>query len=223
MRYLESMEPVQPQQSMPVVSHSDVGFPPQTPPPGSKQNGGGGKMVKFAIAIIGVVLIVGIGGVFIFSSGGEGGTEPSPTPGVDSLSTFPTPQPTTAPSSPTPEAKPVDKSEVSIEVLNGTGTPGDAGALSDALEEAGFSEITAGNADEQDATAAVATYSRDLPQSVVDEITAVLEDMYEEVTTRKATLSGDYDASIVTGTKKSSAASSPKASPSPSPTSSTEE
>ena len=60
------MEPVQPQQSMPVVSHSDVGFPPQTPPPGSKQNGGGGKMVKFAIAIIGVVLIVGIGGFFIF-------------------------------------------------------------------------------------------------------------------------------------------------------------
>lgn len=195
-------------QTQPVPHQPEVSFPQPREPQGKGSN------AKIIIAVIGVILILVAGGWFILGNNSGDGATASPTPN-SGLSTFPTPEATSTPEpTPTEEAKPVDKSEISIEVLNGTGVPGEASFLQGELEDIGFEDTTAGNADDQDATETVATYSRELSATVADEITAKLEELYETVRTRRATITGDFDVSITTGTRKkdSKATSSPKAS-----------
>lgn len=210
------MEPTQNQQQQPVPAQSQVSFP-QPREPQSK-----GKFGKIIIAVVGVMIIVAIGGWFILNNNsGTGEPNSSPTPGTGGLSAFPTPQETVSPSpTPTASSKPVAKSEVKIDVLNGTGVPGEAGYLKKQLEDIDFSDITAGNADTQDATETTVTYSRDLSTAISDEITAKLKELYETVKTKKATISGGFDVSIVTGprSKSTKATSTPNASSSPTAT-----
>lgn len=63
-------------------------------------------------------------------------TEPTATP-------TPTPEPTATPT-PTPE---LEREDLRVKVLNGSGTPGLAGDLRDILRELGYSDIVTGNAD----------------------------------------------------------------------------
>jgi len=200
-----------------------AGTPRHMPPqqevsfPQPKEPNGRGKGLKVLVAIIGVVVIVLVGGWLILGNSSGGSASPSPTP-VGGLSTFPTPEVAETPES-TPTPKPVEKGKVRIEVLNGTGVPGEASFLQGKLEDAGFEEVTAGNADNQDETETVATYSRDLPPEITDEMTQLLEGLYKKVRTRKATISGDFDVSITTGPRAGSATATPKASASPASTS----
>lgn len=200
------METDQIQQNSPIPRQPEVSFP-QPREPQSK-----GSNMKIIIAVVGVILILVAGGWFILGNNSGESSTPSPTPN-DGLSSFPTPVPTEMPtSSPTVAPEPVEKSEIKVEVLNGTGVPGEAGFLQGELEDLGFEDITASNADSQDATETVATYSRDLSSEVVDEITAMLEKVYKTVRTRKATVSGDYDVSIVTGPRADKASATATAS-----------
>ena len=197
--------------------HSDIGFPQPKEPTRGKS-----KAIKWGIALVGIIIIVAGGGWFIMQDAGNGSSTPTPTPGSGGLSTFPTPEPSATPeatSSSTPAA--VSKSDVKIEVLNGTGTPGDASFLQKELEKIGFSEIEAGNADEQGETTTTVTFSRDLAAPIVDEITEKLKALYSDVTSRKGSLPEEFDVRIVTGTKKSSGVATPKASSSASPSPST--
>ena len=208
-------ETSQTQSSQAMTPHSDIGFPqPQEPSRGKS------KMLKWIIALVGIIIIVGAGGWFIMQDVGNSGATPSPTPN-EGLSTFPTPEPS-ATAEPTPSSSPasVSKSDVKIEVLNGTGTPGDASFLQKELEKMGFSGIEAGNADEQKETATTVTFSRDLAAPIVDEITAKLKELYSEVTSRKGSLPEEFDVRVVTGTKKSAASPKATSSASPSPSAS---
>jgi hypothetical protein len=125
----------------PQQASSDVSFPAHTPK-------GKSPVIKLLIALIGVLVIVLAGAWFLLRGDGEeNDSYPTPTPG-SGLSVFEdaTPEPTQTPmSSETP--KPVDKSEISVEILNGTGVPGEASFLKKELEKIGFKEISAGNAD----------------------------------------------------------------------------
>ena len=206
------MEEQSPSQSIP--SQPEVSFPQRREPERKSSN------VKVIIAVVGVIAIILLGGWFILGNS-SGGEEPTPTPTDDGLSSFPTPEATITPS-PTASGSPapVDKSKIKVEILNGTGVPGEASFLQKEMEGLGFEDITAGNADEQDQTETVATYSRELSAAVADEITARLEELYEKVKTRRATVSGDFDLTITTGPRKKTlgATSSPTAKPSKSPT-----
>lgn len=195
--------------------------PPEVSFPQPRDMGARGSNAKVIIAVVGVILIVIIGGWFILGNN-SGGTTASPTP--QGLSTFPSP--TTETPSPSPTATPTapPKKEVRIEVLNGTGVAGEAGFLQDALKELGFVEIESGNAEEQDQEETVVTYSRELSPAIADEITAKLEELYTSVRIRRATISGDFDVSIITGPRKAgSATSSPVATSSPTPSPEAEE
>lgn len=193
-----------------------VGFP--------EQNGKGeNKNNKWIIAIIGVVIIVIIGLVFILMSPEEAGeTSASPTPDANSLKTLPTSsaEPTQEAAA-TPTSSPTNREDISIEVLNGTGTVGDAGYLKTELEDLGYEDITAGNADDQDQEQTTAIFSSDLDQAYVDEIVNRLKELYEDVRVRKQSLS-DVDIRITTGSRKqtASASSTPASSSTPSPTAS---
>lgn len=188
-----------------------VGFPEQS-------NKGESKNTKWIIAIIGVVLIVIIGLVFILMSpGGEDKSSATPTPSSDSLKTLPTntPDPTQAPAA-TPTSAPANREDISIEVLNGTGKVGDAGYLQGELEDLGYEDVTAANAEDQNQDQTTAIFSTDLEQSYVDEIVDRLKELYEDVRVRKQSLS-DVDVRITTGSRKQSASadSTPASTPTP--------
>lgn len=191
-----------------------VGFP-------HHDNRSEGNNTKWVIAIIGVVIIVIIGLVFILMSPGGGGKgSASPSPNGNALQAVPTNSPEPTPSAqPTPTPASVNRDEISIEVLNGTGKVGDAGFLKGELVDLGYKEISTGNADQQNQEQTTAIFSTDLNQSYADEITNLLKTLFEDVRVRKQSLS-DVDVRLTTGTRKQSATASTKPSSSPTPTAS---
>jgi hypothetical protein len=102
---------------------------------------------------------------------------------------------------PTPTAARIARSEVVIEVLNGTGIPREAGLLQTKLGGLGYENIEVANADQQDRTSASATFSSSLSSEAVDEITELLEDVYKSVDT-KTSSALEVDAQIITGIRK---------------------
>jgi len=184
----QAMQPAQPTEQ--------VGFPNPTSQE-KKSNG----VIKWVIVIIGVIVIVAAGIFFIMrTTDGDADAEPTPTAGT--LNSFATDEPEETPTpEPTATPEPIDKSEIKIEVLNGTGTPGDAGLVQDLLEDLDFEDITADNADEQEETDTTLTYSDEIDAATIDEIVAELEETFTSVKTRKGTIAGDFDIRIVTGEK----------------------
>ncbi len=180
-----------------------VGFPGEQKPKNSGKN-----LSKWIIAVIGVLIIVVVGGFFVFKVTDTKDSEDTKDEAEgSSLGVFTTPTPIPSPT-PAATAEPVAKSELQIEVLNGTGVAGQAGFVKRELEKLDFENIVAGNADEQDADRTVVTFSSNVSKIYIDEITAMLEKHYSDVSTRKGSLTGDIDIKIVTGKTKSSGSSS---------------
>lgn len=165
-----------------------VGFPMAQPKPKGRIN----KLVIFALVLL---LLVG-GGIFLFSRGSkEDNSGISPTPTVEGLSgTTSTPTETVTPS-------PADKSDVSIEIQNGTGIPGEAAYLQGVLKSLGYSDIKVGNAADENHQTTTVTFAKSLSAAVVDEITKKLESTYKDVET-KTSSTQKTDVLIVTGLKK---------------------
>ena len=216
---MEEYTPVnsgQPQHMENMQPRQDVGFPGnfgQSP----RGNGKSSKTIKILIGLAGFILIIGIGG-FLVTRGSSDAT-PSPTPIGGTLGsgvTVTTPAPE---SSPTPTPRAISKSEVKIEVLNGSGVVGEASLVKGALEKLGFSGITASNADSQSETVTTITFSRDLSDEITTEITDSLSEIFKEVRTRRGTVSGGFDVRVLTGgpRKGAAATATPTSSPTPSP------
>lgn len=106
---------------------------------------------------------------------------------------------------PSPTEKPkIEKSTVKIQVVNGTGTPGQAGVVVKALEEAGYSteNIKTGNAEKFDNTTTSIT-ARDNFEEIVNDIKATLGSTFDKITVVSPNLDADseFDIVIVTGGK----------------------
>ena len=130
-----------------------------------------------------------------------------------------TPTPFIRESTPTPQEKSIDKDNIRIQVLNGTGLSGAAGLLKSELGKLDYTDIEVGNANSQTNTATKVTFSKSLSESTREEILKKLESLYKEVESAEGT-SNEFDVVIITGyptghtptpTKK------PTTSPSPSP------
>ncbi len=185
----------------------EVGFPLSQPKPKGKSN-------KWIFIVVGL-LILGAGGVYFFTRGQkEEETLPSPTVGGVATST----------PAPTPTLSPTDRKDVSIEIQNGTGISGEAAYLQGVLKNLGYSDIKVGNASSQDATKTTVTFGKSVSQTIKDEITNKLEEVYKDVDV-KTSSTQSVDVLIVTGLRKGATAkpsptATPKTSPSPSPTAS---
>lgn len=211
---MEEEAQVQPVEQQTETPQPVVGFPQPT----QKKKGGFGKFVIIflGLAILAVVAYLVFKGV----SGSE--AEPTATPSVESFSDTSN-EPVEAG---TPEPSPTtDKKTISVKVLNGTGITGEAGFLQDVFKTLGYSKIEVGNADDQTQTSTEVSFSSDLAQDLMDEVTAKLKTLYQTVTTK--TSSGQVsDIVVTTGLRKgatpkplSSAkpTTSPTASPSATP------
>ncbi len=172
-----------------------------------------GKSKKYLILL--AILAIGALGVFLIIKGissGESSGEPSPS--ATTLGFVKTPSPT-----PTAESQSeVDKATVDIQILNGTGIGGEAKFLQTKLEALGYKKIEAGNADKTTYEDTQVTFSSEVPESVVKEITQLLESTYKKVTA-KTSKTLKVDVQIITGlrsgqTPKASASATPAATPS---------
>ncbi len=191
-----------------VTNIEPVGFPPA---PSERQNS---KGLKLGIIVVLLVIVIGLVTFLVFkSSGTETNEEAIETPFEETL----TPAPTISATA-TPSAKPVSKDTISVEILNGTGTPGDAAYLQNQLKAMGFKTITTGNADTSDATTTTATFAANISQSLIDEVQTKLESLYKTVEIKTSRSFTDSKFQVITGTKKTTTTATTKPSASPSST-----
>jgi len=106
---------------------------------------------------------------------------------------------------PTPTDKPKkDKALVKVQVINGTGTPGQAGEVVKSLKDAGFSEdnIKTGNAEEFDNTTTTIEFKTDF-EEIANDIKDQLKATFSEITVKssKVDTESEFDIIIVTGGK----------------------
>jgi hypothetical protein len=119
----------------------------------------------------------------------------TPTPQV----TAPTQAPTETPS---PSAE-VKLSDYNIQILNGSGIPGEAGSAKDLLSSLDFNKIDTGNADNYDYTDTEVSLKEDISNQVYNEIKDKLDSTYTVVKSDSSVLStSSYDVIIIVGTKK---------------------
>lgn len=204
-------------QVQPIEQPREEMSPVSFPVGGQKKKGGAGK---FVIIFLGIAILAAIG-FLVFKGVGGGGATPTSTPSVESISG--SSDNTSSSSESTPSPAPADKSKVSIKVMNGTGIAGEAGYLQGVLANLGYTKIEVGNSDTQDNTVTTVTFSANLDQSTIDEITNKLQSIYEKVTTNTSSSQTSSDVIITTGlrkgaTAKPAATNVPTATDTPAPT-----
>jgi len=140
----------------------------------SSKNSGNKKRV--ILIIVGIIILVGLVALAVIATGGKGETEknltPIPTQVIETPTPIPTDTPTPTPEkgTPTPTPKPTSKitptpakgtptptttsglerSNLDIAVLNGSGEAGAATKASDVLKKLGYNVVSSGNADNFD-------------------------------------------------------------------------
>lgn len=116
-----------------------------------------------------------------------------------------TPTPTVEPTrAPTPTAAAVDKSKVTISVLNGSGITGAAAKLETSLDTEGYNVVDRGNADNSDYTETVIRAKDTVNDSYLDALSEFLSETYS-VASEIETASGsadDADVTIIIGSKE---------------------
>ena len=102
-----------------------------------------------------------------------------------------------------PKKEEIDASLYSINVLNGSGIPGEAGIVSDLLDSLGFEDINTGNADSYDYVETEISLKEDSPEGLYDLVKEALEESYI-VSRSKTDLdeNSDYDVVVIVGSKK---------------------
>jgi len=186
-------------------SNNGVAFPSVNQP---KKGGNGAK----TILIIGILALTGILGFVIYKSATNKDeeiiTEPTPFENVVDQ----TQQINEATPTPMATSSAVSKSEIKIQVQNGTGITGEAAYLETQLKKLGFENISVGNSSTQDQTSTKISLGASVPTSIATEIANKLGTIYQSVSTTTST-NTTYDIVIVTGLRKGSSTSKPTSSP----------
>lgn len=125
-----------------------------------------GNKKRVILIILGVIILIALVAYAVIATGGkgEGELEVTPTPTIAETPTPTLPEPTTTDESPTPTSKAtptptgrttpaptssseLDRSNLKLEVLNGSGVAGAATKMSNALKDLGYEVTSSGNAD----------------------------------------------------------------------------
>jgi hypothetical protein len=155
----------------------------------------GGRGILILIIII-VLLLAGLGGAgwYVLKSAGK-----IPEGKVTAV---PTEEYSLPSNTPIPTQSSLNKSNLKVEVLNASGVAGEAAYVKGKLQELGYSEITTGNAPSgSDKTETVVTFSSSLDEVIKEEVTNSLNSLYQDVTTKTASLNSS-DIQILVGLRK---------------------
>ena len=146
------------------------------------------------LIIVGALVFAYIRGIGPFASlKGEGKTVVSPSP-----TSFPTATPT--PALEASEEAELDKSEVEIKVLNGSGTPGLASVVKDLLEGKGWTVVSIGNADSYDFTKTLLKFKQSA-KKFEKTLAADLSDKYSVEVGEALEASSSADIEVIVGAK----------------------
>lgn len=151
-----------------------------------------GKKDKTVLSIVILVVIIAIaGGIFMLR-------QPKKTEQPKVTITV------TQGSSPTEKPK-IDKNLLKIQVINGTGTPGQAGTVVEALKKAEYNadNITTSNLEEFNSTVTTIE-AKDGFDNVVNDIKNILKTSFDKITIDSTPLAKDneFDIVVTTGGKK---------------------
>jgi uncharacterized protein YxeA len=164
------------------------------------------KVNKKILLIIVIIILIVLGGVFLLK---EPKLEVEPIP-KENLSQEVKEEP-----APTATSTPINKKDIKIEVLNGTGIAKAAAFLQEELNKLGYSNIDVGNVGDEKFTESEVTFSRTIDSQIRDEIKEKLEELYQEVTVKEGSLD-DFDIRIIAGLRKGQVL--PTDTPTPTPT-----
>lgn len=134
-----------------------------------------------------LILISLLVGAFLYLQ--KTGSQVKQTP----ISVSPTPTP-----SPTSQPVKLDLTKYNVEILNGSGIPGDAAKAKTVLEKEGFTTVNTGNALQLENNTIVA-YSNALPENEIGSLTDLLKGNFPSATFLEATPSASYNIIITIG------------------------
>ena len=153
--------------------------------------------LKIFLIIVGIAAVIGVitGGVFYYREKVSEAPE-------EAVST-PTEAPVTSTPTPAETEEGLDFSEYAVSILNGSGVPGEAGAVEELLTDVGFAEFETGNADSYDYLKTEVSTKEDTPVAVYNAIEEALSDTYD-VSKSESSLSEDssFDVIVIVGAKK---------------------
>lgn len=183
----------------------------------SQENKSGArKKTWLKIFVVFVVLaLIGGGAWFLLSSPQQNTDDIFPEDSLNSPSNDMNQSEPSPTSTPTPIE--VNKSTLRIELLNGSGIPGEASLVKSELEELGYENIETGNADDQNYEETVVTFSSDLPQEFIEDFIAELENIYVSVNSKVSSNLDNFDIEIIAGLRSSYTPAPTKASVTPTP------
>jgi len=153
--------------------------------------------IKKFLLILFIVIILGViaGGVYYYTTKVEKNGEPSQT---EEQVVEPTQEPT-----PTDAQEEVNLSEYEVNILNGSGIPGEAGVVENLLIDAGFEDIDTGNAPSYDYEDTEVSMKEDTPGAVYDAIEEAISETYTPALSETYLEdSSDYDIIVTVGVKK---------------------
>lgn len=167
------------------------------------ESGGNGK--KLILVFIIALLLGGgaVAGYFYLSNPYKPVDLQNPPDDAASISLTPAPVATeSATASPSASEKDVDIASLNIQVLNGSGTPGEAGVVRDLLKKEGFVQFETGNADSYDYTATEVHLVPTMPDMVFEKIKKALTTHGYTVSEEDALASSSsFHIQIVVGSK----------------------
>lgn len=129
-------------------------------------------MLLFVMSII----IAIAAGIFIYKEGTIKMNLSNQSASSSSPSTISVPTNSSPTATPTPEV--IDLSKYEIEVLNGSGIPGEAAKTKDVLEKEEFKVVSIGNADELDSQKTIIQSKKIVPRQYLDKLRSLLEKSY---------------------------------------------
>lgn len=148
-------------------------------------------------------LIIGgalVGGLFYYQNNvanKEDSTDVDETPAP----AYTPPAETPSPDSEVEDTEEIDLTTYSVQVLNGSGTSGEASKVEVLLIDVGFEEIETGNASSYDYTETEVSVKEDLSSMVLSEVTTALEDSYVISEGQSLDEDNEYDVVIIVGSE----------------------
>lgn len=93
----------------------------------------------------------------------------------------------------------LNKSDIRIQILNGSGIAGQATTIKNQLVAQGFTNIQTGNAQGVNSTTTIAIFANQVPQSFRDSILSVLNGTFTTIDSHQIPTSDTFEVSITTG------------------------
>ena len=153
---------------------------------------------KIVFIVLAVVIVLGAaGGGFYFYNKKKSAPEIQSETETEQIVVSPASEPV----EPSPATTPLERKDLAIQVLNGSGIAGKAGKMKDFLEEAGYEEIDTGNAetyDYEEAEIAVKENAKDYLEMLTDDLSEKYS-LAEE--TRTLDEDSEFDVIITVGKK----------------------